>query len=138
MILLINRLAAKWRAGAHGQPVVAVEAVKNLSRSLQALRTAGVIRSSRYTGDLGEWYVEQQGAQCLHGALGRAAPARRDLAQVASANLLRRQQVSVGLTQIRSDDAERLFDTPRSSVRRPVTWGRGARLGHRCVPASKW
>src|SRR3954447_20627191 len=40
-------------------PIDAVEAVKNLSRALQTLRAVGVIRSSRYTGDLGEWYVEQ-------------------------------------------------------------------------------
>ena len=37
---------------------VAVAAVQNLSASIRALRAAGVIRSRRFTGDLGEWYVE--------------------------------------------------------------------------------
>src|SRR4051812_42320714 len=40
-------------------PIDAVEAVKNFSQSLQTLCAVGVIRSSRYTGDLGEWYIEQ-------------------------------------------------------------------------------
>lgn len=37
----------------------AVDAVKNLSATLHTLRVTGVIRSRRYTGDLGEWYVER-------------------------------------------------------------------------------
>lgn len=37
----------------------AVEAVKNLASAIETLRTAGVTRSWRLTGDLGEWYVEQ-------------------------------------------------------------------------------
>jgi len=37
----------------------AVEAVKNLASAIETLRTVGVIRSWRLTGDLGEWYVEQ-------------------------------------------------------------------------------
>jgi len=37
----------------------AVEAVKRLASAIETLRTAGVIRSWRLTGDLGEWYVEQ-------------------------------------------------------------------------------
>ncbi|MCC7354526.1 MAG: hypothetical protein IT330_12320 [Anaerolineae bacterium] len=37
----------------------AIEAVKSLSRAIRELRAAGVIRSRRFTGDLGEWYVEQ-------------------------------------------------------------------------------
>ncbi len=40
-------------------PNNAVEAVKSLAYALKALRAAGVIRSRRFTGDLGEWYVEQ-------------------------------------------------------------------------------
>jgi hypothetical protein len=35
------------------------EAVRLLAQAIRALRTAGVIRSWRLTGDLGEWYVEQ-------------------------------------------------------------------------------
>jgi len=37
----------------------AIEAVKLLASAIETLRTAGVIRSWRLTGDLGEWYVEQ-------------------------------------------------------------------------------
>jgi hypothetical protein len=36
-----------------------VEAVKRLASAIETLRAAGVIRSWRLTGDLGEWYVEQ-------------------------------------------------------------------------------
>jgi len=46
----------------------AVEAIKNYSQSISDLRTAKVFRSSRYTGDLGEWYV----AQLYHGELAKS------------------------------------------------------------------
>ena len=36
-----------------------VEAVKALARATSMLRAAGVIRSARIVGDLGEWYAEK-------------------------------------------------------------------------------
>lgn len=36
-----------------------VNALKKFSAVVRDLNKTGVIRSSRYTGDIGEWYVEQ-------------------------------------------------------------------------------
>jgi hypothetical protein len=36
-----------------------IAAVKQLSDAIKLLKTTGVIRSRRFTGDIGEWYVEQ-------------------------------------------------------------------------------
>ncbi len=37
----------------------AVAAVESLSQAIKSLKAIGIIRSRRFTGDLGEWYVEQ-------------------------------------------------------------------------------
>ncbi len=38
--------------------VPAIIAIKQLAQAIKDLREAGVIRSTRFTGDLGEWYAQ--------------------------------------------------------------------------------
>jgi hypothetical protein len=38
---------------------VEIEAITNFANALKLMKNSGVIRSGRYTGDIGEWLVEQ-------------------------------------------------------------------------------
>lgn len=50
----------------------AIEAVEQYAQAISVLRATGVIRSGRFTGDLGEWYIE-----CLYEAKRTASQTQK-------------------------------------------------------------
>jgi hypothetical protein len=50
----------------------AVDAVRNLAHAFKVLHATGIIRSRRYIGDLGEWYIER-----LYGGVRAAGPTQK-------------------------------------------------------------